>query len=116
TPAGTWNGLRRRLPGDVPRSRPFRGSPIFLNGPQESVGHRRIFAASCGNVPPTDSGTCRNGTVGDMNSDFSEQRIKMVDGQIRTTDVTSAPLLDAMLTVPRENFIGDANPALAYID
>jgi protein-L-isoaspartate(D-aspartate) O-methyltransferase len=51
-----------------------------------------------------------------MNSDFSQHRIKMVDGQIRTTDVTSAPLLDALLEIPREKFIGKANPALAYID
>ena len=51
-----------------------------------------------------------------MISDFSERRLKMVDGQIRTTDVTSAPLLDAFLTVPRERFIGSADPAIAYID
>ena len=41
-----------------------------------------------------------------MSADFSERRVKMVDGQIRTTDVTSAPLLDAMLSVPREAFVG----------
>ncbi len=51
-----------------------------------------------------------------MNSDFSEHRIKMVDGQIRTTDVTSTPLLEAFLTVPREKFVGRASTALAYID
>jgi protein-L-isoaspartate(D-aspartate) O-methyltransferase len=51
-----------------------------------------------------------------MNSDFSERRVKMVDGQIRTTDVTSAPLLEAFLTVPRENFVGQASASLAYID
>ena len=51
-----------------------------------------------------------------MKSDFYEHRVKMVDGQIRTTDVTNAALLEAMLAVPREKFIGSANPALAYID
>jgi protein-L-isoaspartate(D-aspartate) O-methyltransferase len=51
-----------------------------------------------------------------MTADFAERRVKMVDGQIRTVDVTSAPLLEAMLTVPREAFIGSADPALAYID
>jgi len=40
-----------------------------------------------------------------MSADFSERRVKMVDGQVRTTDVTSAPLLDAMLVVPREAFV-----------
>ena len=34
----------------------------------------------------------------------------MVDGQLRTTDVTSAALLDAMLAVPREEFV-DAGQA-----
>ncbi|WP_027146781.1 protein-L-isoaspartate O-methyltransferase [Mesorhizobium sp. WSM3626] len=51
-----------------------------------------------------------------MSADFSELRIKMVDGQVRTTDVTSAPLLDAMLSVPREVFVGDRQRDLAYID
>ena len=41
-----------------------------------------------------------------MDTDFSEQRVKMVDGQIRTTDVTDAGVLEAMLTVPREAFVG----------
>lgn len=52
----------------------------------------------------------------DMNADFSERRVKMVDGQIRTTDVTSAPLIEAMLSVPREAFVGAGQRDLAYID
>lgn len=51
-----------------------------------------------------------------MNADFSELRVKMVDGQIRTTDVTSAPLLAAMLDIPREAFVAPDQAALAYID
>ncbi|MBZ9845574.1 protein-L-isoaspartate O-methyltransferase family protein [Mesorhizobium sp. CA5] len=51
-----------------------------------------------------------------MNADFSERRVKMVDGQIRTTDVTSAPLIEAMLSVPREAFVGAGQQDLAYID
>lgn len=51
-----------------------------------------------------------------MTADFSELRVKMVDGQLRTTDVTSLPLLSAMLTVPREAFVPDERKALAYID
>lgn len=51
-----------------------------------------------------------------MTADFSELRVKMVDGQIRTTDVTSLPLLSAMLTVPREVFVPDSRKGLAYID
>lgn len=51
-----------------------------------------------------------------MSADFSERRVKMVDGQVRTTDVTNAPLLDAMLSVPREAFVGAGQRDLAYID
>ncbi|QKC90207.1 protein-L-isoaspartate O-methyltransferase [Mesorhizobium sp. NZP2234] len=51
-----------------------------------------------------------------MSADFSELRVKMVDGQVRTTDVTSAPLLEALLSVPRELFVGDQQRDLAYID
>ncbi|MFC5384404.1 protein-L-isoaspartate O-methyltransferase [Aquamicrobium segne] len=51
-----------------------------------------------------------------MSADFTERRIKMVDGQIRTTDVTSVPLLDAFLSVPRELFVDESMRELAYID
>ncbi|PSJ58595.1 protein-L-isoaspartate O-methyltransferase family protein [Pseudaminobacter soli (ex Li et al. 2025)] len=51
-----------------------------------------------------------------MNTDFSEQRVKMVDGQVRTTDVTDPGVLEAMLTVPREAFVPVKRQALAYID
>ena len=51
-----------------------------------------------------------------MDADYSEMRTKMVDGQIRTTDVTSAAVLSAMLDVPREEFVPAARRKLAYID
>lgn len=51
-----------------------------------------------------------------IDADFSEQRVKMVDGQVRTTDVTSAPVLSAMLAVPRERFVPQSRAGLAYID
>ena len=40
-----------------------------------------------------------------MSADFAELRTKMVDGQLRTTDVTDAGLLEAMLSMPREHFV-----------
>jgi protein-L-isoaspartate(D-aspartate) O-methyltransferase len=49
-------------------------------------------------------------------ADFTIQRTKMVDGQIRTTDVTETRLLDALLSVPRELFVPEDRRALAYID
>ena len=51
-----------------------------------------------------------------MNADFSELRTKMVDGQVRTTDVTDPAIIEAMLTVPREAFVDEKRRALAYID
>ncbi|MEN9895359.1 MAG: hypothetical protein RIR97_1211 [Pseudomonadota bacterium] len=49
-------------------------------------------------------------------TDFAVARTRMVDNQIRTTDVTSHVLLSAFLSIPRENFVGDDRKALAYID
>lgn len=51
-----------------------------------------------------------------MDIDFSQQRVKMVDGQVRTTDVTSLPLLSAFLDVPREQFVPAERKVLAYVD
>lgn len=51
-----------------------------------------------------------------MNADFAAQRLKMVDGQVRTTDVTDQAILAAMLDVPREEFVGARLRNLAYID
>lgn len=49
-------------------------------------------------------------------SGFSTARLKMVDGQVRTNDVTDRRILDAMLTVPREAFVPATRQALAYLD
>ncbi|MBO3760047.1 protein-L-isoaspartate O-methyltransferase [Ciceribacter sp. L1K22] len=48
--------------------------------------------------------------------DYQAARIKMVDNQIRTTDVTAHSVLEAFLSVPREAFVSDAMKPLAYID
>jgi protein-L-isoaspartate(D-aspartate) O-methyltransferase len=49
-------------------------------------------------------------------SGFSTARQKMVDGQVRTNDVTDRRILDAMLAVPREAFVPASRQALAYLD
>lgn len=49
-------------------------------------------------------------------SDFATARQKMVDGQVRTSDVTDRRILDAMLAVPREIFVPDTKRPLAYLD
>jgi protein-L-isoaspartate(D-aspartate) O-methyltransferase len=48
--------------------------------------------------------------------DFQAARVKMVENQIRTTDVTSHSVLNAFLTVPREAFVPEKSKLLAYID
>jgi protein-L-isoaspartate(D-aspartate) O-methyltransferase len=48
--------------------------------------------------------------------DFETARNKMVDSQIRTTDVTSHSVLKAFLSVPREAFVAARLAPLAYID
>ncbi|MBL0372868.1 protein-L-isoaspartate O-methyltransferase [Rhizobium sp. KVB221] len=48
--------------------------------------------------------------------DYTAQRNKMVDNQIRTTDVTSHSVLNAFLSVPRESFVADRLKPLAYSD
>ena len=47
-------------------------------------------------------------------SDFAERRRIMVDTQVRPSDVTKFPIIDAMLTVPRERFVPDARRDTAY--
>ncbi len=49
-------------------------------------------------------------------SDFTQRRVTMVDTQVRPSDVTQFPILDAMLNVPREVYVPDAQRDLAYVD
>jgi protein-L-isoaspartate(D-aspartate) O-methyltransferase len=48
--------------------------------------------------------------------DYQAARTKMVDNQIRTTDVTSYSVLKAFLTVPKEAFVPEKLKPFAYID
>ncbi len=47
-------------------------------------------------------------------SDFSTARQKMVDGQVRPSDVTDIRIIDAMLAVPREAFVPEVDRDRAY--
>lgn len=46
--------------------------------------------------------------------DFAVNRTIMVDTQVRPSDVTKYPLIEAMLAVPREEFVPDARRSIAY--
>ncbi|MEL6289967.1 MAG: protein-L-isoaspartate O-methyltransferase [Pseudomonadota bacterium] len=49
-------------------------------------------------------------------TDFTTQRLNMVDSQIRPNDVTDVRILQAMLDVPREEFVAASLRPLAYMD
>lgn len=48
-------------------------------------------------------------------TDFATVRTAMVDGQIRPSDVTLYPVIEAMLSVPREDYVPEALREVAYI-
>jgi len=48
-------------------------------------------------------------------SEFASRRVMMVDTQVRPSDVTKFPIIDAMLSVPRETFVPDDKREAAYV-
>ena len=48
-------------------------------------------------------------------TDFAARRTMMVDTQVRPSDVTKFPIIDAMLSVPRELFVPREQAEAAYI-
>lgn len=48
-------------------------------------------------------------------SDFSARRVMMVDTQVRPSDVTKFPIIEAMLSVPREAYVPAAKREAAYV-
>ena len=49
-------------------------------------------------------------------SSFATARKTMVDCQLRPSKVTDQVVLDAFMTIPREEFVGKQQRALAYVD
>ncbi len=48
-------------------------------------------------------------------TDFSTRRLMMVDTQIRPSDVTKFPIIDALLAVPREVYVPRDRRETAYM-
>ena len=48
-------------------------------------------------------------------TDFAMRRTMMVDTQVRPSDVTKFPIIDAMLSVAREDFVPTAQREAAYM-
>jgi protein-L-isoaspartate(D-aspartate) O-methyltransferase len=49
-------------------------------------------------------------------ADYAQQRLNMVDAQVRTNDVTDPRIHAAMREVPRERFVPASKRAMAYAD
>jgi len=47
-------------------------------------------------------------------TDFAAARTTMVDCQVRPSDVTKYPIIEAMLNIPREEFVPDQQKLIAY--
>lgn len=48
-------------------------------------------------------------------TDFAAARTTMVDCQVRPSDVTKYPIIEALLTIPREEFVPASKRAVAYV-
>ncbi|WP_410216236.1 protein-L-isoaspartate O-methyltransferase family protein [Paracoccus sp. (in: a-proteobacteria)] len=48
-------------------------------------------------------------------TDFAARRTMMVDTQVRPSDVTKFPVIEAMLTIPREDFVPASRRSVAYL-
>ncbi len=48
-------------------------------------------------------------------TDFATVREAMVDGQVRPSDVSLYPVIEAMLTIPREDYVPEPLREVAYI-
>lgn len=48
-------------------------------------------------------------------ADFARRRTTMVDTQVRPSDVTKFPIIEAMLKIPRELFVPEARREAAYV-
>lgn len=48
-------------------------------------------------------------------ADYQTRRTMMVDTQVRPSDVTKFPIIDALLAVPREDYVPDGQRDAAYV-
>lgn len=51
-----------------------------------------------------------------MNFDYANAREMMVEQQVRPWDVLDSRVLDVLVTVPRDGFVGEVHRSLAYAD
>jgi protein-L-isoaspartate(D-aspartate) O-methyltransferase len=94
----------------------------WLGGPGQTPRGSRRCLAFCRTLPQNPVAILRRRDGQGLGSrrldmvDFRTARRAMVDGQVRTNDVTHLGLIAAMLEVPREAFVPETRAALAYLD
>ena len=97
------------------RQRYRRKSRLSLNAAAPQLSHRKLaFCRSlrfAGPLPHNARGGSRERKI---MFDTATARRMMVDGQVRTADVTNLDLIAAMLAVPRERFVPPALAEQAY--
>jgi protein-L-isoaspartate(D-aspartate) O-methyltransferase len=95
---------------------PIARGKLALRSSESNVGFRKTSCIKDGGalVPPLQELQFR--FQGSPMSDFATARQKMVDGQVRPSDVTDLRIINAMLAVPREAFVPESQRALSYLD
>jgi len=63
-----------------------------------------------------DAGNTKVFRKGGHMSEFAQARVAMVDCQVRPSDVTRYPIIEAMLSIPREDFVPASMRQVAYAD
>src|SRR5204862_3913497 len=105
------------------KHRPLGGQPMGFAAIGGSHSRRQRLAARatlelwCGTRrgPPARRIPPRS-RAGPPMTDSKQQRINMVESQVRPSDVTDRRIIRAMLEVPREAFVPQSLQALAYMD
>src|SRR6185312_9526932 len=89
----------------------YRRPPRYIGAPRHPQLAPLRFARGCLTKPATPRRSNE-----ELMIDSAAARRNMVDGQIRTQDVTDLRVIGAFLDVPREHFMPAGKAALAYLD
>ena len=75
-----------------------------------------LYLPACSNEAPSTVTIPQTEPTGDPTPDFDQQRLQMVEQQIRGRGITDPTVLDAMSRVPRHRFISPTLGQVAYND
>ena len=75
-----------------------------------------LYLTACSHKAPSTVTIPQAETSGEPTPDFDQQRLQMVEQQIRGRGITDPKVLDAMSRVPRHRFVASALSQAAYSD